>query len=161
MNQNALWGIVVVLVLVGAGVFLWRSTTPSSPQQPIPTLEVMEEDAAPTPALVSPGAGATVNPSPTTAASPVAGVTISMDETGFTPKTVTVEAGTTVTFVNNGQAPHWPASALHPTHQVLPGFDALRGLATGETYSFTFEKVGSWNYHDHLNPKLFGTVVVE
>jgi len=80
-------------------------------------------------------------------------VTISMDEAGFTPKTVSIAVGNQVTFVNNGQALHWPASAVHPVHTALPGFDSLKGLPTGGTYSFTFSKVGTWNCHDHLNPR--------
>ncbi|MEK6824273.1 MAG: hypothetical protein AABY02_00300, partial [Nanoarchaeota archaeon] len=63
----------------------------------------------------------------------------------------------------------------HPSHKNYPGsdiakcgtseastiFDACKGLAQGESYSFTFNEVGSWNYHDHLNPNLRGTVIVE
>lgn len=158
MNQGVIWGVVIVLILVGVGLFMWRSTTPTEEEGSLPTLEVT---VSPAPVLPSPGAGVTVNPSPTATTSPVAEATISVDETGFSPKTMTVASGTKVTFVNNGQAPHWPASALHPTHQVLPGFDALKGLATGETYSYTFTKTGSWNCHDHLNPQFTCTVVVE
>lgn len=99
-------------------------------------------------------------------ASPTAGavaekVPITMDETGFTPATVTVAVGSQVTFVNNGQAQHWPASAVHPTHSVLPGFDAKRGLGTGETYSYTFDESGTWHCHDHLIPQFTCTINVE
>ena len=55
----------------------------------------------------------------------------------------------------------WVASAPHPTHTNYPGFDAKQGVASGEKYSFTFDKAGSWNYHDHLIPSNFGTIVVE
>ena len=103
--------------------------------------------------------------SPTTAASntPVAitAVTISITDTGFEPAQVTVAVGAKVTFLNNGQALHWPASAPHPTHTALPGFDAKKGLATGESYSFTFDTAGVWKFHDHLNPNLFGSVTVQ
>ncbi|MBI3251353.1 MAG: hypothetical protein HYZ62_00405, partial [Candidatus Andersenbacteria bacterium] len=70
---------------------------------------------------------------------PPKAATISITDTGFEPAQVTVAPGATVTFVNNGQALHWPASAPHPTHTALPGFDAKKGLATGESYSFTFD----------------------
>lgn len=88
-------------------------------------------------------------------------VTITIDEQGFTPANVVIAAGTTVTFVNNGQAKHWPASDIHPTHQILPEFDSKRGLATGETYSYTFTEVGEWNMHDHLNASSTGTITVQ
>ncbi len=99
---------------------------------------------------------------------------ISVDESGFTPADVTVPVGTKVVFVNNGQASHWPASAIHPTHKSYPGsdikkcsteealtiFDACRGLTTGQEFSFTFNEAGTWQYHDHLQPSVFGTIIV-
>jgi plastocyanin len=91
----------------------------------------------------------------------VAGVTVSMSETGFSPATVTVAAGTTVAFRNDGQAAHWPASDSHPTHQILPEFDAKAGLGTGETYAHTFTKAGTWRCHDHLMPQHTCTIVVQ
>ncbi|OGY31164.1 MAG: hypothetical protein A3C02_03960 [Candidatus Andersenbacteria bacterium RIFCSPHIGHO2_02_FULL_45_11] len=101
-----------------------------------------------------------VSPSPEASVAPAA-VTVSIDDEGFTPATVTVKAGTTVTFVNNGQALHWPASNPHPIHTGLSGFDARKGLATGETFSFTFTKAGTFGMHDHLNTALVGTIVVQ
>ncbi len=87
-------------------------------------------------------------------------VMINMTATGFEPATVTVKKGTKVTFVNKDTVPHWPASAPHPTHTDLPGFDALKGIATGASYSFTFTQVGTWKFHDHLIPNKFGSVIV-
>ena len=77
---------------------------------------------------------------------------IDITSAGFSPAAITVKSGTVVTFKNLDSAQHWPASNPHPTHTDLPGFDALKGLATGETYSFTFTQVGTWGFHDHLNP---------
>ena len=85
-------------------------------------------------------------------------VHISIDDEGFRPETVDILIGTTVVFTNNGQALHWPASAPHPTHTGLPGFDAEKGLATGETYSFTFSELGTFGMHDHLNAKIKGSI---
>ncbi|MEK7653674.1 MAG: hypothetical protein AAB345_00125 [Patescibacteria group bacterium] len=88
----------------------------------------------------------------------VAGVVITGK--GFEPTTIKVTAGAKVVWTNQDIRPHWPASALHPTHNLLPGFDALQGLSEGESYSFVFEKAGVWKYHDHLNPGLVGVVEV-
>jgi len=77
-------------------------------------------------------------------------------------------------FKNESANPTWPASAMHPTHTVYPGsdiqkcgtpeagkiFDACRGLNTGETWSFQFNEVGKWNFHDHLNAGKFGSIIV-
>lgn len=84
-----------------------------------------------------------------------------IDESGrFNPSSVKIVKGGKVAWINKNANPVWPASGVHPTHEIYPGFDALRKVGQGETYSFTFEKVGSWKYHDHLNPSAFGTVEV-
>lgn len=88
---------------------------------------------------------------------------------GFSPKELKVKKGDTVVWTNKGSSSSWPASAMHPTHSVYPEqggcisstFDACRGLNLGEAFKFVFNQVGSWSYHDHLNPSHFGKVVVE
>ena len=99
--------------------------------------------------------------------------TVRITENGFEPKTLTVRAGTIVTFVNEDSNKHWPASAMHPTHTVYPGsdikkcgsgeniLDACKGLEQGESFSFTFNEKGSWVYHDHLRTSSTGKIVVE
>lgn len=78
----------------------------------------------------------------------------------FTPNQVEIKKGDTVTWKNNTNRFIWPASAIHPTHQIYPEFDARKGIAPGAEYSFVFDKVGIWKYHDHLKPSAFGTVEV-
>lgn len=85
---------------------------------------------------------------------------ISIIANGFNPKEIKITKGTKVIFTNNDTAQHWPASGPHPTHTLYPDFDALKGLAQGETYTFTFDKVGEWPYHDHLNPSVTGKIKV-
>ncbi len=101
---------------------------------------------------------------------------IEITSAGFFPEIVTISVGDTVTFTNKDSAPHWPASDLHPTHTVYPGtgiskcfdettdkttlFDSCRGLAQGESWSFTFTQAGEWEYHDHRNANLKGTIIV-
>lgn len=86
---------------------------------------------------------------------------VSMTSTGFSPATLTVKAGSTVTFQNDDTANHWIASNPHPTHTALPGFDAKKVIAPGASYSYTFTQTGTWSYHDHLNSEMTGTIVVE
>ena len=89
------------------------------------------------------------------------GVVVSMTDTGFFPSTITVKAGTIISFVNDGQALHWPASDPHPAHDGLPGFDAGDGVATGDTFEFQFDRIGEWSFHDHLVPSQTGKIIVE
>lgn len=83
---------------------------------------------------------------------------IKFDSSGFFPQTLTIEKGDTVTFM--GKQEFWPASDPHPTHQGYPGFDPMKPLEKGDTWSFVFLKEGQWGYHDHLHPYFKGTIVV-
>jgi|SRR3989344_153341 len=87
--------------------------------------------------------------------------TISMTSNGFEPSELTIKAGDTVKFVNNDTAKHWPASDVHPTHQILPEFDALKGIEPGASYQYTFKKIGEWSMHDHLRSSFRGTITVQ
>ncbi len=107
------------------------------------------------------------------------GVMVEITTEGFSPNSLTVTSGTTVKFVNtdSNERQHWPASAMHPTHEVYPGsginkcsaakrgevqiFDSCDPLRLGESFSFTFNEKGEWKYHDHLRPSSTGTIVVE
>jgi len=87
--------------------------------------------------------------------------TVEITAAGFSPPKFEVKASTTVTFTNRDSEPHWPASGAHPTHEICPGFDSLKGLATGESYSFTFKEVKTCPMHDHLNSSITGSIVVK
>ena len=87
--------------------------------------------------------------------------TIAYTNSGFTPSSLgPVAPGTTVTFVNESNEDVRVASAVHPTHDELPGFDSLGAIEPGGSYQFTFEEVGSWTFHNHLNESETGVVVV-
>jgi len=83
------------------------------------------------------------------------------DKNGFFPFSINIKQGETVVFENNGTEDHWPASAIHPTHQIFPEFDPKRPISPGDSWSFTFDKAGIWKFHDHLEPSFFGTINVE
>ncbi len=78
-------------------------------------------------------------------------------------------------FVNQSSGGMWVASAMHPSHALYSGttlsehcpdtanasFDQCRSVASGNSFSFTFEKAGAWRYHNHVNPAQFGSVTVQ
>ncbi len=84
--------------------------------------------------------------------------TIYYNDGGFDKASVTIAKGETVKFVNNTDNDLWVASDPHPRHTDLPGFDAL-GRANDE-YVFTFDKAGTWKYHNHSAASREATVVV-
>jgi|SRR3989338_4044557 len=101
--------------------------------------------------------------------------TVEITSSGFSPQTLSINKGDTVTWINKQPQKSWPASAVHPSHKVYPGsdiakcgtaeekniFDSCGGLAQNEAFSFTFNDIGTWGYHDHLNAKLRGTITVQ
>lgn len=86
---------------------------------------------------------------------------------GFNPEQVTVWSGDSVTWSSSG-ASHWPASNAHPTHGdyssgdgcIGSQLDACKPLEAGQSYTFRFDKTGTWGIHDHLNPGLGMSVKV-
>jgi plastocyanin len=102
-----------------------------------------------------------------------AAVKVEYTEHGFKPQTITVPVGTTVAWSSPSGKPMWVASDPHPSHTDLKGFDQ-KGVITRATpffvgtadahgtgvYEYTFMKVGTWKYHNHVYPQHRGTVIV-
>ena len=95
--------------------------------------------------------GATVMPAPASsaaaAANPATGDTVAIQNFAFTPQTLTVKAGTKVTWTNSDSAPHTVTSTDGPSTSASPTglFDSGQ-LASGASYSFTFTKAGTYFY---------------
>ena len=144
---------IIVAVLAGLAIIWLVSGDDNLAGSPSPSPTVIVS------ATVSPTATLTV--SPTTTATPAASVTIRYTASGYQPTTVTVKSGTKVVFANESGDLMWTASAVHPTHNLLPGFDAKAGIVNGGAYAFTFTKPGTWSFHNHLKPNFTGKVIVE
>ena len=83
-----------------------------------------------------------------------ASAAVSVDNFTFGPKTLTVKAGTTVTWTNNDDIPH---SIVDKDRKVFRS----KALYTGDTFSFTFVNPGNYDYFCGLHPHMTGRVVVE
>ena len=79
---------------------------------------------------------------------------------GFYPPEITIKKGTRVVWVNKSGRPFWPASDLHPTHELYSEFDPKEPILDGQAWAFTFERAGTWSYHDHLRPNKRGVIKV-
>lgn len=87
---------------------------------------------------------------------------VAIKRTGFSPTTVTIKAGQSVTWTNRDKVAHKVNSDPYPTDDTLPGLNSKIKLVPNSTFSYTFEKPGTYLYHDDLNPyKLKGTIVVQ
>jgi len=71
----------------------------------------------------------------------------------FTPMSVTVKAGATVSWVNMDDEPHTVVSDT--------GLFRSSGLDTNETYSYRFDKAGTYHIACSIHPRMVATIVVE
>ncbi len=85
---------------------------------------------------------------------------IIMKEDDYYPSEITVKTGTKVIFKNESEYGTWPASDLHPSHGIYSEFDSKGVVKPGDSWSFQFDKPGTWGMHDHLAPYIVGKVTV-
>jgi plastocyanin len=125
----------VVLVCGGCG----GSSTPSSPSPPS-----------------NPGGGG---------GGTSGGTTFTITSSGVSPKSITVAAGTQVTFVNNDNQQHDMASDPHPVHTDCPEINAVGNLSPNQSrMTNPLRTVRTCGFHDHNQPSnasLTGTIVIQ
>ena len=157
-SKGIVWGIVILIVLVG-GYFFYSSK--SSQQQPATNASQSAAQTSQTafPEASNPPSNPNISPNDVPSLAPK-NQEVTMTADGFSPASLTIPSGTTVLFINKDTVGHWPASGVHPTHQVCPGLDALRIVQPGESYGFKFTNAKTCPIHDHLNPSLKGSVTV-
>lgn len=85
---------------------------------------------------------------------------IEMTPDGFVPSEVTIDQNSSIIFINKDAEPRWPASNVHPTHDLYPEFDPRKNVDPGESWAFKPKKVGEWKFHDHNFPHMRGVLIV-
>ncbi len=83
-----------------------------------------------------------------------------MTKDGFFPSTLTINQGDTVIFTTQLDQAFWPASDPHPTHDIYPEFDPKHPVDPDKSWSFKFDRIGSWKFHNHLDPSSRGVINV-
>jgi plastocyanin len=81
-------------------------------------------------------------------------IEIKIDNFSFGPMTMTVAAGTTVTWTNDDDVPHTVVSEDKTTFKS-------KALDTGEHFSYTFSKAGKYPYFCSVHPKMVAEIVVQ
>ncbi len=71
----------------------------------------------------------------------------------FHPQSLTVKAGSTVTWTNRDEEPHTIASAT--------GLFRSGAVDTNEAFSFRFDRPGTYQFICTIHPTMVGTIVVE
>ena len=80
-------------------------------------------------------------------------VAVKIDNFTFTPTTLTVKAGTQITWTNGDDIPHTVVSDNQSFRSKV--------LDTDEKFTFTASKPGTYSYFCSIHPKMTGTVVVQ
>lgn len=146
MSRNATLAIVAVLVVIVGGWILMRPKQTAIPETVQPAQTPTSTESA--------------TPLATDGAKMTAESLITITKAGFSPKDITISQGAAVTWMNSDTADHTVNSAPHPTHTIYPPLN-LDTIKPGEKQSLVFPKAGTYKYHDHLNPSLFGAVTVQ
>lgn len=79
--------------------------------------------------------------------------TVVIQNFAFSPNTITVKVGTTVTWINQDST----------VHNVISDTGAFgsKNLNPGESYNFTFTQAGTYPYTCTIHPSMKGTVIVQ
>jgi len=106
---------------------------------------------------------ATLNPGSSPASPPSSGNkpttssnahNIDINNFAFFPSSLTVHPGETVTWTNKDSAPH---TVISDSGNEI----SSSSLATGKTYSHTFNTAGTYNYHCSIHPSMKATIIVQ
>jgi plastocyanin len=93
------------------------------------------------------------NSAPTTSSLPASGNSVTLTNFAFSPATLTVKVGTTITWTNKDSASHTVISDSGVFESV--------NLATNAVFSYTFNSAGTFPYHCSIHPSMKGTVIVQ
>lgn len=84
---------------------------------------------------------------------PQSAAEVKIDNFAFGPQSLTIKVGTTVTWTNHDDIPHTVVSS--------DGVFKSKARDTDETFSYKFDKAGTFSYFCSLHPKMTGQVLVQ
>ena len=94
--------------------------------------------------------GGTATNTPTPAPTQGANI-VNIQNFAFNPATLTVKKGTTVTWTNNDSA----------SHQIKSATFNSGSFGKGQSFSFTFNDVGTFDYSCVIHPSMLGKIIIE
>ena len=103
-------------------------------------------------AVVLAGFGVGVAATGFAAAESASGDQVIIDNFTFAPPTLTIKAGTTVTWTNRDDIPH---TVMTEDRRIKSG-----PLDTDDSFAFKFDTAGTYSYFCSIHPRMTGTIVV-
>jgi plastocyanin len=168
-----IWAAVIVVLLVIGAIFLMKPAAPATTTTGN-TVTTTDQTTPGTNTSSDTTLGGSVDATVNTGATGGKTVTVNYNGTSFSPASITVAKGDTVNFVMSGGSGMWLASNPHPSHtgydgtsratHCAPGYTGAKPFdecSMGTSFAFTFDKTGTFGYHDHMNESAHGTVVVQ
>lgn len=149
MGKHLLFLLIVVVLVSGCVSYGSRPPAQQPPAnqppvtQPPVTQPPVNQSPAPQPSAPQPPP---VQQPPVTAA-------VTIQNFAFSPATLTIKSGTTVTWTNMDSAPHTVTSDS--------GAFSSPQLSNGGSFSFTFNTAGTYSYHCSNHPYMKGTITVQ
>ncbi len=150
MNKNIVGGVIAVVAVLGiVGVVMAnkaKDTTPSSGTSTVST----QDDMSSMDMANANKSQATGNQTDLTSKTEVS---MDISNFAFAQKSIKIKKGTKITWTNQDEAHHNVVASEDggPKGQLL---------AKGESYSFTFDTVGTFNYHCEPHPYMKAVVNV-
>jgi len=151
-SRNIIVAVIVLLAVAVGAYFLFASRTQAPKEAATSGQETGSTNQE--------GAGNQAGETPTGETREPSTITVGMNDDGFASTTIVARKGDSIVWANEGTKPHWPASAVHPTHEVYPELDPREAIAPGQSWTFIAGKVGQWRIHDHLNPSKTATIII-
>ncbi len=147
MNKTLI-AVVVVVIVAAAGYFILSANKSAAPA------------TSQTQTQITPSSSEATQPTSSPSGTIAEENSVTLTSSGFSPATLTVKAGAKVTWTNKSGGAAIIASNPHPTHTDYPPLN-LGTFQDGGTLSLTFNKAGTYGYHNHLDPSQTGTIVVK
>lgn len=147
--------LLITLAVVVAPLLIAGCAAPSGPS-PSPSTATSKVSTHAATAKASTSAIAPVTSSAaTTSATAGAGAgsyTVAIPDFSFSPSTLTIPVGSSVTWRNDASVPH----------QIVSNTGAFTSsiLNTGNTYTHQFSQAGTYPYHCGIHPYMTGTITV-
>jgi plastocyanin len=148
MNNKSVWAviIIVVIVLVGGGLLLANKNSDNNPTPKNNSSDMSHMNS-------TNNSNSDNNTSATT--TPVATNKVDIKDFAYSPATITVKVGDTVTWTNQDSTSHTVTTSDGPEQ-----FDS-GSIDQGKTFTHTFTKAGTYKYHCTFHPSMpTATVIV-
>ena len=136
---------VIIIILVIAGLWWWFSRPVAQSEVPLEPLAPVDTSGTDNAFQTAPASGE-----------------VRMDIKGFaySQPNLTVEKGTTVVWTNQDDVGHTVTGDNGGSSSPSLGGPASDLLALSDSYSYTFNEVGTFPYHCQPHPQMTGTVTV-